>query len=318
MEIDTSIIRYGLNHCYIGRDRYVKQDLAVELETLASFLDDKIEPEKKATLHESLRSYLNRFTNNIFQTKDYTYKKLQNIRNLGLCVINGDKDSSITIIKESDYKGKLDQEINTGIADGTYEITEDRTHEDLTNFQQFLYRNFKNSPVYNKLWPDSNQPGRAFLTAKTHKFENFTDISLENLKFRMIVDQTGTFANKASRFLNEYLKPLVDTRFIINNTLDFPEMLKNLPPKKEGEEDVSFDVEKLFTSIPLKRTIDYIVEQIYTHKKIEPIVKSKLIFERLLYRLTNGSTFQANGRLIRQIDGCAIGCTLSVTLRHNA
>ena len=91
----------------------------------------------------------------------------------------------------------------------------------------------------------------------------------------------GIFVNKASRFLNEYLKPLVDTRFIINNTLDFPEMLKNpknLPPKKEGEEDVSFDVEKLFTSIPLKRTIDYIVEQIYTHKKIEPIVKSKLIF----------------------------------------
>ena len=123
--------------------------------------------------------------------------------------------------------------------------------------------------MYNKLWPDSNQPGRAFLTAKTHKFDVFTDISLENLKFLMVIDQTGTFANKASRFLNEYLKPLVDTRFVINNTLDFPEMLKNLPPKGEDEGDVSFDVEKLFTRIPLKRTIKYIIKQIYTHKKID-------------------------------------------------
>ena len=58
----------------------------------------------------------------------------------------------------------------------------------------------------------------------------------------MIVDQTGTFTNKASKYLNQYLKPLVDDRFIINNTLDFPEMLKKLPPRGEDEEDVSFDV----------------------------------------------------------------------------
>ena len=91
-------------------------------------------------------------------------------------------------------------------------------------------------------------------------------------------------------------------------------MLKNLPPKGDDEEDVSFDVEKLFPSIPLKRTIDYIIHQIYTEKKIEPLVENPKVFERLLYRLTNGSTFSTNGRLIRQIDGCAIGGTLSVTL----
>ena len=35
MEIDSSIIRYGLNHCFVSRDRFFKQDLAVELESLA-------------------------------------------------------------------------------------------------------------------------------------------------------------------------------------------------------------------------------------------------------------------------------------------
>ena len=71
---------------------------------------------------------------------------------------------------------------------------------------------------------------------------------------------------------------------------------------------------KLFTCIPLNRTIDYIIHQIYTAKKIAPLVPDPKIFKKLLYRLTNGSTFIANGRYVRQIDGCAIGGTLSVTL----
>ena len=42
-------------------------------------------------------------------------------------------------------------------------------------------------------------------------------------------------------------------------------MLSNLPPLLYDEEDVTFDVESLFTNIPIKDTVEYIVEQIYTH-----------------------------------------------------
>ena len=90
-------------------------------------------------------------------------------------------------------------------------------------------------------------------------------------------------------------------------------MLNNVPVSEEEEEDVSYDVESLFTNIPLKDTIDFICEEIYVHKKLEPICK-KFIFKKLLYKLTTESTFSATGKFRKQIDGISMGGTLSVTL----
>ena len=40
---------------------------------------------------------------------------------------------------------------------------------------------------------DSNQPVRLYGTAKMRKFETLEDITVVNLKFRPVIDQTGTF-----------------------------------------------------------------------------------------------------------------------------
>ena len=41
----------------------------------------------------------------------------------------------------------------------------------------------------------------------------------------------------------------------------------------EDEEDVSYDVESLFTNIPVKETIYYTIDHIYEQKKLTPICK---------------------------------------------
>ena len=71
----------------------------------------------------------------------------------------------------------------------------------------------------------------------------------------------------------------------IKDTLQFPQLLKDFLPFKNDEEYVSYDVESLFTNIPLKETIDCILEQIYVHNK-GPIICRKLIFCRLLEKIT--------------------------------
>ena len=60
--------------------------------------------------------------------------------------------------------------------------------------------------------------------------------------------------------------------FIIDITQYFPSMLNNVRIS-EDEEDVSFDIESLFTNIPIKDTIDFICEEIHIHKKLERICK---------------------------------------------
>ena len=58
--------------------------------------------------------------------------------------------------------------------------------------------------------PSSHQPARFFAT---HKFENINDITIDNLKLRPIIDQTGTCYYKTGRVIAEYLKPLTKYQF---------------------------------------------------------------------------------------------------------
>ena len=43
--------------------------------------------------------------------------------------------------------------------------------------------------------PGSNQPACLYGAAKTHKFETLEDITVANLTFRPIIDQTETFTH---------------------------------------------------------------------------------------------------------------------------
>ena len=116
---------------------------------------------------------------------------------------------------------------------------------------------------------------------------------------------------KTGRVISIYLKLLTKNRFVINNTEDFQAMLNNAPISED--KDVSYDAELLFTNIPIKETIGFICENIFVHKKLEPICK-QFIFKKLLYKLTMECIFSATRKLCKQVDGVSMGGTLSVIL----
>ena len=108
----------------------------------------------------------------------------------------------------------------------------------------------------------------------------------------------GTYTYNAAQVISNYLKPLCINEYNIKDTLQFPQLLKDFPPLKDDEEYVSYDVESLFTNIPLKETIDYILEQIYVHNKV-PIICIKLIVHRLLEKITMQNLFHLNSKFIK-------------------
>ena len=188
------------------------------------------------------------------------------------------------------YYEKLETMVNEGIKNGIYKETTDTTLHEPKLFQDFLYRNFKDYKDYTKMEPVSSCPERLYAFAKTHKF----------------VDQTRTYTYNAAQVISNYLKPLRINEYNIKNTSQFPQLLKDFPPLKDDEKYVSYDIESLFTNIPLKETIDYILEEIYVHNKL-PFICSKLIFCRLLEKITTGNLFQLNLKIFKQTDGCAMG-----------
>ena len=95
--------------------------------------------------------------------------------------------------------------IDEGIMKDTSVGTTDNTLKALSRFQNFPSRNFHNYEHYKDMQPDSNQPARLYGTAKTHKFETLEDITVANLKFRPIIDQTGTFTYNVAKVILDYL-----------------------------------------------------------------------------------------------------------------
>ena len=216
------------------------------------------------------------------------------------------------LINKDDYIKKLNGIIDDGIKHMKYVETADDTCNELKRFQNFLYLHFYKHEYYEEMRPRSNQPGQSFATAKTHKFKCISDVTLEQLKLRSIIDQTGTYIYKASKVVAEYLGPLAKNDYTIRDALSFPDLLKSAPSDHKYK-DVSYDVKSLFTSIPVQETIDYVLYKIYDKKELKPFCKMS-IFKKLWNKLTKKCIFSANDRLTKQIYGCPIGGPISVIL----
>ena len=85
----------------------------------------------------------------------------------------------------------------------------------------------------------------------------------------------------AAQVVANYIRPLNDSKYIIHDTQTFPNILKE-NPINDDEEDLSYDVESLFTNVPVDTTIEYILNEIYVKKRLKPLCESKLIMKRLL------------------------------------
>ena len=69
--------------------------------------------------------------------------------------------------------------------------------------------------------PTSSQPARLSDTAKTHKFTDTKQISINNLKLCPIIDQTVTHLYDCSKIIAQYLQPLVIKKYMIYDTYLF-------------------------------------------------------------------------------------------------
>ena len=146
--------------------------------------------------------------------------------------------------------------INEGITKGVYTESEDNTLNDLKHFQDCIYRHFKDYKHYDKMTTSSNIPAKLYGSAKTHKFEDISDITVESSKFRPIIAQTGTCTYNSAQVISEYLKPLYkDNEYIIHNTQDFSKIVQQQPQLNTNEQLASYDVESLFTNVPVTETI---------------------------------------------------------------
>ena len=200
-------LSYGLEPSFVDKNKHVKNNLAANFISLAQLTNEYITDERKEDYHEFLRAYCDIFTKNIYNSKDFTYNNLKRlIKDENVVVILGDKDSCVVIMNKTNYVQKLQNMIDEAIE--KYANSSDNTLKDLKHFQDFFYRHFKKYKHYDRMCASSNTPAKFYGTAKTHKFENISNVTVDSLKFRPTIAQTGTCMYNVAQVISEYLKPL--------------------------------------------------------------------------------------------------------------
>jgi hypothetical protein len=100
--------------------------------------------------------------------------------------------------------------------------------------------------------------------------------------------------------------------FMINSTFEFIEICKSTV---NPQFVASLDVESLFTNVPVKDTINIILQCVYNHNTLPAPKIPKSIMEKLLIICTTKSAFRnVNGQLYIQKDGVSMGSPLGPTI----
>ena len=194
-------------------------------------------------------------------------------------------------------------------------LKSDPTLTQLTTLQNYLRTIYNRgeitSDVYSEVQPQSTQPARAHGLPKTHK--DFDTLP----PFHPIIDTTGTTFQPIDKYLTRVLNPLTMNAHTLKDSFEAVSRIQNIPENlfRDGYRFVSFDVKSLFTNVPLKKTINIILDRIYNKKEINTTLKKRTL-NKLLLDCCTKTPFSMNGELFKQIDGVAMGSPLGPTLAN--
>ena len=150
--------------------------------------------------------------------------------------------------------------------------------------------------TYHKLLASGSRPGFLYGLPKIHKLGN---------PLRPIISAIGCFNYHLAKFLVPVLAPLTTNQFTIENSSSFNNDINSLNYHRPVTM-CSFDIESLFTNVPLHETTDLIVNNTST-AQLESFGLNKKVFPKLLDIAAHHSVFSFEGSLYTQVDGVSMG-----------
>ena len=121
--------------------------------------------------------------------------------------------------------------------------------------------------------------------------------------FRPILSAIGRPTYKLSKFLVPILEPLTTNQYTIKDSFTFAEELQSFDSKLVM---AGFDVDSLFTNIPLQETIDLSVENLFQDRSRAHNL-SKDSFRELLTRTMSESLILFDQQFYKQHDRVTMG-----------
>ena len=207
------------------------------------------------------------------------------LKNKDIIVQKADKGNTVVILNRKDYVCEMKNILNDSSKFHKVYIDHDKVLNHLIHMESRVTDVLKNLrdkneisiEQYKDLSPSGSRPGIMYGLAKVHK------IVRDGLpSFRPILSAIGTPTYKLAKFLVPILEPLTTNEYTIKDSFTFAEELQSFDLKLVM---ASFDIESLFTNIPLQETIDLCVENFLRLPMFFFVIMKKFDFKIVLLNL---------------------------------
>ena len=310
---EQNALRYGLNYAILPR-QVQKDKIKVAVEQLVYKLKRNTDVSLNQEIKDDIKFLIKKFTDDanracssrVNQALHRNLVRLAQDPSIKICKF--DKGNGVAIFSAKDYYDKLDkvildkskfEEINQDLSENHPIIQKEKS------ISHYIRKYFKKVTNYQELIPSGSQPGKLYGIAKVHK---------TNVPLRPVVPTVGTPEYKLAKYLDNLIKPHIPDTYLLRSTENFIERLKECPCNNKNTM-VSFDVVSLFTNVPLKETVELVIERLYDNNNSNAIPFEKSVFRQLMFMATQG-LFMYNDKLYKQIDGVTMGSHLGPTLAN--
>ena len=161
-----------------------------------------------------------------------------------------------------------------------------------------------NDSSYNELHASGSGPGILYGKPKSHK----SDFSTK-FQYRPILAAYNLASYKLAKFLVPLLSPLTSNQYTLQNSKLFAEQIQ-LTPNADKLFMASFDIESLFTNIPLSETINIILQKFFPSPNDTYNGFNKSLFKTMLELAVNNTYFIFNQSFYQQTEGMGMGSPL--------
>ena len=191
------------------------------------------------------------------------YNKLKELKsNDDIIIKKADKSNIFVILNKEDYSRKL----NDILSDNTkFKPIDIDPTEDIKKRLNGIIKHTNSVQIDdNKIFQNAVghfSPGYIYGNPKIHK-------NISNPPLRPIISTMPTPCYEISKMINNLIRPYMPRTHSVDSTSEFIGIIKSSKPL---DIVASLDVVSLFTNVPLRDTIDIILEQVYRNPELPPI-----------------------------------------------
>ena len=219
-------------------------------------------------------------------------------------ILTADKGVAMVVLDKEEYIKKAKHLLNQP----TYKkIAEDTTSKQKARLIKLLKTIKAEGGItedkYKKIYPTG---------AGAPKFYGLPKIHKQDTPLRPIVSSTGTVSYNTAKELASILNPLMGlSSHHLQNTKDFIQQLKQVKLQQD-ETIISYDIEALFTSVPIQPVLDIIKNKLENDQQLQQRTSMTVShITSLLEYCLRSTYFVFQGEYYKQLEGAAMGSPLS-------